>query len=50
METVKQRLQYLIEHGELYPQPKPLERRMGLALLGLIAALQAVDLLVQLLR
>lgn len=43
-QAVRQRIKYLIEHGELYPQEKPLERRLGLALLGTIAILQIIDL------
>lgn len=45
-DAVRQRIKYLVEHGELYPAEKHLERSLACKLLGLIAFLQVVNLIV----
>ena len=44
-DAVRQRIKYLVEHGELYPVEKHLERSLAVKLLGLLVALQIAQLL-----
>ena len=48
--VTQQRIKYLVEHGEVYPVEKPLERALGVKLLALIALLQLVDIVLTAIR
>lgn len=49
-EGLRQRIQYLIEHGGTYPEERRTISRQLLWLLVLIAALQAATIAIELLR
>jgi hypothetical protein len=49
-DAIRQRIKYLVEHGELYPTEKPLERAIAVRLMGAMVVLQLVDVVVTILK
>lgn len=45
-DTLRQRIKYLIEHGELYPVEKPAERNLFIKAVIVILVLQVIDIAV----
>lgn len=43
-DTIRQRIKYLVEHGELYQTEKPAERSLFLKAVIVILFLQCVDI------
>lgn len=48
--ATRQRIKYLVEHGELYPQEAPMAKSLAVKLLGLLAFLQVVEIAILLLK
>jgi hypothetical protein len=47
-DIVRQRIKFLIEHGELYPTERPAERSLVVRAVILILILQVVDIVLSL--
>ena len=47
-ETIRQRIKYLVEHGELYPVERPPERDLFLRVIAVILSLQVAHIFLDL--
>lgn len=47
-EVIRQRIKYIIEHGEAFPQEPPVSRRWVCGIGALIVGLQVVEIILQL--